>query len=313
MRGTNTSSSGVILGSGKQLMTTLVLFFKGLFMGSADIIPGVSGGTVALITGIYERFVIALRSIDFKFIPYFFRGLIDRRYLRKAKDNVFAIDFAFLLPLGAGVAVAFLSLANVMGFLLEEYPAYTYAFFFGLILSSAVLIYASRNRKVTVITILFLALGVVAGFLIVGLDAIHTDHSLLIICISGMITFCAMILPGISGAFILLLLGQYEFMLGVLRELAALDVSRISYALAYLLGGVIGLVSFSRVLSYLLEKHRESTLSFIVGLMVGALREPGEIMIGQPGNISLLLISGCLGVVIVTLISYLGRRIPSTA
>jgi len=307
------SSSGVILYTGKQVITTLVIFFKGLFMGSADIIPGVSGGTVALITGIYERFIRALRSIDFKFIPYFFRGLIDRRYLRRAKDNVLSIDFALLLPLGVGVAVAFLSLANVMGFLLEEYPTYTYAFFFGLILSSAVLIYISRNKNITVLTILFLGLGAIMGYLIVGLDAIQADHSLLIIFISGMITFCAMILPGISGAFILLLLGQYEFMLGVLRELAALDGSRISYALVYLVGGVIGLVAFSRVLSYLFEKHRESTLSFIVGLMVGALREPGEVMIGQPGNVPLLLTCGCLGVVVVTIINYLGRRIPSTA
>ena len=161
-------------------------------------------------------------------------------------------------------------------------------------------------------TLFFLALGVGMGYLIVGLETIQTDHSLLIIFVSGMITFCAMILPGISGAFILLFLGQYEFMLGVLRQLTVLDGSRISYAIVYPLGGVIGLVSFSRVLSYLLEKHRNSTLSFIVGLMVGALREPGDIMISHPGNILLLITSAVIGVILVTIISYLGRRLPST-
>jgi putative membrane protein len=302
----------VILDPSKQWTAALIIFFKGLFMGSADIIPGVSGGTVALITGIYERLVRALRSIDFKFIPYFFRGLIDRRYLRKAKDNFSSIDFIFLLPLVSGIAVAFFSLANVMGFLLEEYPSYTYAFFFGLILSSALLIYFTGKMKMTVMTFFFLALGVSMGYLIVGLEAIQTDHSLLIIFVSGMITFCAMILPGISGAFILLFLGQYEFMLGVLRQLTVLDGSRLSYAIVYPLGGVIGLVSFSRVLSYLLEKHRNKTLSFIVGLMVGALREPGEIMISHPGNILLLITSAVIGVILVTITSYLGRRLPST-
>jgi putative membrane protein len=302
----------VILDPSKQWTAALIIFFKGLFMGSADIIPGVSGGTVALITGIYERLVRALRSIDFKFIPYFFRGLIDRRYLRKAKDNFSSIDFIFLLPLVSGIAVAFFSLANVMGFLLEEYPSYTYAFFFGLILSSALLIYFTGKMKMTVMTFFFLALGVGMGYLIVGLEAIQTDHSLLIIFVSGMITFCAMILPGISGAFILLFLGQYEFMLGVLRQLTVLDGSRLSYAIVYPLGGVIGLVSFSRVLSYLLEKHRNKTLSFIVGLMVGALREPGEIMISHPGNILLLITSAVIGVILVTITSYLGRRLPST-
>jgi putative membrane protein len=301
----------VILDASKQWTATLIVFFKGLFMGSADIIPGVSGGTIALITGIYERLVRALRSIDFKFIPYFFRGLIDRRYLWKAKDNFLSIDFIFLLPLVSGIAVAFLSLANVMGFLLEEYPSYTYAFFFGLILSSALLIYFTGNMKVTVMTLFFLALGVGMGYLIVGLEAIQTDHSLLIIFASGMITFCAMILPGISGAFILLFLGQYEFMLGVLRQLTVLDTSRLSYAVVYPLGGVIGLVSFSRVLSYLLEKHRNSTLSFIVGLMIGALREPGEIMTSHPGNIPLLITSAVIGVILVAITSYLGRRILS--
>ena len=122
-------------------VSAFITFLKGLFMGSADILPGVSGGTIALITGIYERLVFALKSIDFKFIFYFFYGFIDRKYFKKAKKDFFGIDFALLVPLAIGVFVAFLSLANVISILLEFYPSVTYSFFFGLILASAFFVY----------------------------------------------------------------------------------------------------------------------------------------------------------------------------
>ncbi len=209
------------------LIGTLVIFLKGLFMGGADIIPGVSGGTIALITGIYERFVNALRSIDLKFVPYLFYGFKDRKYFGKARENIASIDFRFLLPLAGGILVAFLALANIMGMLLEDFPSYTYAFFLGLILCSAVVIYLGNREHIRSTDMLVGVVGFLVGIVIVGLQAIQTDHSVLIILFSGMITFCAMILPGISGAFILLILGQYGFLNPIIAA-AAMAVSSLT-------------------------------------------------------------------------------------
>jgi len=293
----------------KSILDIFLLFLKGLFMGSADIIPGVSGGTVAFITGIYERLVNALKSINFKFIIYFFRGFFDKRYFKKSKDNFFEIEFYFLIPLAVGVAVAFLSLAHIIGFLLDYYPTYTYAFFFGLILSSSVFVYKSNNKKINIFDIIFIIFGLIVGFLLVGLEQIGANHSLILIFFSGMITFCAMILPGISGAFILIFLGQYHFLLSVLREIASLDFSRISYALTYIIGGLAGLLVFSRILSYLLSKYRSVTLSFIVGLMIGALRNPIEFIIADQNNMFITILSSIMGIILVVIIGYYGRNI----
>ncbi len=283
-----------------------IIFLKGLFMGSADIIPGVSGGTIALITGIYERLVFALKAIDFKFIPYFFVGLFKPKYFKKAKKDFLGIDFALLIPLALGVLVAFLSLANIISYFKEFYPSYMYAFFFGLILASAFFVYFLNKKIIKIVDISFLFVGIIFGFFIVGLSSVQADHSYIIIFISGMITFCAMILPGISGAFILLVLGQYEFMLGVLRDIANLDFSGISYAFSYIFGGIAGLILFSRVLSFLFKRYHGATLMFIVGLMIGALRHPILRISEEPGDIFVTFISGVIGIIIVSVVSYYG-------
>ena len=221
-------------------------------MGGADIIPGVSGGTVALITGIYERFIDAIRSVNLLFIPYFFRGFIDKKYFYKSKDNFLKIDFRFLIPLVFGIGLAFLLISNIIGPILDIYPSYAYAFFFGLIFSSSIFVYFTI-KTINMWTPIFIVIGFIVGFLIVWLEAIQTTHNIPIIFLSGIITICAMILPGISGAFILLLLGQYEFMLNVLRGFTILDFSGLPYALAYIFGGIIGIIGLSRILSYLIK------------------------------------------------------------
>jgi putative membrane protein len=273
-------------------------------MGSADIVPGVSGGTVALITGIYERLIYAIKSVDFIFIPYFFRGLFDRKYLTMSKKKFLDIDFYILLPLGAGVAVAFLLLANVLGFFLDFYPTYTYAFFFGLIMSSSFFVYKSLKNTIKITSVISIFIGIFFGYLIVGLDAIQTEHSIIVIFLSGIITFCAMILPGLSGAFILLILGQYDFMLGILRGLTHFEWANLPYAIAYILGGIVGLLGFARVLSFLIKNYRLATLSFILGLMIGALRKPGEFILTNSGNMLLTVISVFFGIFIVLIVSY---------
>lgn len=272
-------------------------------MGAADIIPGVSGGTVALITGIYERLIDAIKSVNLLFVPYFFRGFVDRKYFTKTKENFLGIDFKLLLPLIAGVGVAFLLIANVIGHLFDNYETYTYAFFFGLILSSSFLVFRTIE-KLTISAPFFVLIGFLSGFFIVGLEAIQTTNSLPIIFFSGVITLCAMILPGISGAFILLLLGQYRFMLGILRGFIRGDFTGLPFAITYIVGGVIGILVLSRFLSYLIKNYRAATLSFLTGLMIGALREPTELIIGKPENITITVISAIFGICIVSLFGY---------
>jgi len=281
-------------------------------MGSADIIPGVSGGTIALITGIYEKLIEAIKSIDLKIVLYFLKGFSNKKYFEKSKDKLLDIKYKFLITLVIGIAVAFLVLANILGWLLEAYPSYTYAFFFGLIISSAFLVYKSSKNPINIKTLFFLLVGVLSGYLIVGLQTIQTDHSIFIIFIAGIITFCAMILPGLSGAFILLILGQYDFMLNVLRGITHFDFSSISFAFAYILGGIIGLIAFSQVLSFLLKNYRVVTLSFIIGLMIGALRKPGELINQNPENIYITVISVIIGIFIVYLVGSYEYKLKKT-
>ncbi len=274
-------------------------------MGSADIIPGVSGGTVALITGIYEELLSAIKSVNLLFIVYFFRGFADASYFKKAKENFLQIQFGFLVPILVGIALAFVVLANVIGWVLDVYPGYTYAFFFGLILASAGVLLSHFLKERTVSFVVFTLFGIIVGFFIVGLNALQTTHTYVIVFGAGMITICAMILPGISGAFILLFLGQYDFMLGVLRGLVHFDFSRLPFAVVYIVGGVVGLLLFSRVLSLLLRRYRVATLSFLVGLMLGALRKPADEIIAQPGNVFLIVLACLFGVVLVVTLSLL--------
>lgn len=272
-------------------------------MGAADIIPGVSGGTIALITGIYEQLIDAIKSVDLLFIPYFFKGFIQRKYFSLAKKNFLSINFSFLLPLVFGIAVAFLLLSNIISPLFTYYPSYLYAFFFGLILASSLLIFFSIG-KIRVAMPFFLIFGFLVGYFIVGLAVIQTNHSLPILFLSGVITICAMILPGISGAFILLLLGQYVFMLDVLRGFTRLDFSGFYSALAYISGGVVGILLLSRLLSFLITKYRLISLSFLMGLMLGALRKPLEYVFENPGNMVFIVLSAVLGVLIVAFFGF---------
>ena len=277
-------------------------------MGSADIIPGVSGGTVAFITGIYEHFIAALKSINFRFVYYGFRGIFQKKYRIKATESLERIDWQFLVPLALGIFVAFLVFANIVGFFLESYPTYTFAFFFGLILSSAVLIGLLHRDIFVVTSVIFLILGCLAGYFITGLQAIQVDHSYLIIFVSGIVTFCAMILPGLSGAFILLVLGQYEFMLDVLQGLTHLQLWNLTFAFVYVLGGIVGLILFSRMLSHLLTRHRKQTLCFVLGLMIGALRLPLGYIASDSENLMLIILSACLGVSIVAVFGIFDRQ-----
>ncbi|MBE6512238.1 MAG: DUF368 domain-containing protein [Methanobrevibacter olleyae] len=232
-------------------------------MGSADIVPGVSGGTIALITGIYERLIQAISSIKFMFLKPLIKG-----DLAGFKDELMEeIDFELFIPLLLGIGIAFITLGKVISYLLDTQTAYTFSFFFGLILASAYILYTKLedfNIKLILITVI----GIILSYIFVGLNPIAANHSLIVIFISGLIAICAMILPGISGSLLLLLLGQYQYMLNALNSRNIMEI------LVFGIGAVIGILGFSKILNYLLEKYESATMAFLIGIMVGTLRLP---------------------------------------
>lgn len=248
---------------------SLETFLKGISMGLADIIPGVSGGTIALILGIYERLIFAIESIDLGFIPPLLRSLSDGEYFEEAKSRFYSIDFEFLIPLGGGVGSAFLIASRVIPFALDNYPAYIYSFFFGLILASAVFVY-NRVKEPCLESFSFGLVGFAFAFIFTGLESIVLQHSWPVILLAGYLAICAMLLPGISGSFMVLFLGQYEYMLDALHSFQAYWIQ----ILIFLAGGVLSLLTFPRVISRLLEDYRGKMLFFLAGLMIGALRLP---------------------------------------
>lgn len=239
---------------------TISLSVKGICMGSADVIPGVSGGTIALITGIYEDLIAALRSLDMKMV---------RKILSfDIKGAVADVHIRFLLALFSGIMIAIISLAQLMNFLLHHHPVPTWSLFFGLIMASILVVGKQVTDWLGKAGICFIA-GILAAAIIVNLIPIQTPDALWFILFCGIVAICAMILPGISGAFILLVLGKYEFITATLKN--PFLAQNFFVILVFCLGCVIGLVGFSRILNYLLGKFHNLTLAFLSGLITGSL------------------------------------------
>lgn len=244
------------------LKQTIFLFLKGLFMGSADIIPGVSGGTIALITGIYKDLINAIKSAD----ALFFKRLMGFDF----KSAVTDLHSRFLIVLFSGICLALISLAHLTNHMLAVYPVKTWSLFFGLILAS-IYVVSKKVDSWSPREIISIISGSGAGFIIVGLIPVTTPENAVFIFFSGMVAICAMILPGISGAFILLVLGKYTYVTGALKNPFSLDNMMI--ILVFCTGCFIGLVSFSRLLSYLLDRYYNVTIAFLTGLMFGSIRK----------------------------------------
>ncbi len=238
------------------------LALKGLCMGSADIIPGVSGGTIALITGIYGNLLQAIKSLDIQFIRRLLSG--------EPKEALADLHLRFMLCLLSGIAVAILSLARLMNYLLNHQPVFTWSLFFGLIAAS-VLVVGRKVEKWTFAAIIWFAAGIAGASVIVNLIPVSTPETLSFIFLSGFIAICAMILPGISGAFILLILGKYEFITATLKNPFIPQNALI--IVVFCLGCVSGLIGFSRFLHFLLKRYHGGTLSFLTGLMAGSMQK----------------------------------------
>lgn len=232
------------------------IFLRGVLMGAADIVPGVSGGTMAFITGIYHRLLAAISAVDVTFIK-----LVWQLQWKRAWSHV---DAAFLLTLGAGIALSVFSLARVIGYLLATYPLLVWSFFFGLILGSALILMRNVGRW-SVGAVLSLIAGVAIAVTIALLPALAMPESYLSYFFAGFVAICAMILPGISGSFILVLLGMYT------RVLAAIESFDIAVILIFASGAGCGLLVFSRLLSYLLERFHALALALLTGFLLGSL------------------------------------------
>ncbi len=227
-------------------------------MGVADVIPGVSGGTIAFISGIYEELIGSIKSIDGDAFKLLLRFQIPE-FWRSINGN-------FLIAVLSGVVTSLLSLAKLMTYLLEHHPIPVWSFFFGLILVSAPLIMRDI-QKWQIGTVISGIIGIVLAYLITILSPTETPTHLLFIFFCGALAICAMILPGISGAFILLLIGKYEYMI---KSLISFDIPVI---IVFVAGCFIGLLGFSRFLSWILTHYRFPTLALLAGFMIGSLNK----------------------------------------
>lgn len=237
----------------------LGLTLRGLFMGASDIVPGVSGATIALIFGIYEELIESIRTIG---EPHFLRAALRLRL----QEALRILNWPFLVSLGTGILIAILSLSHALEWLLLYHPALLWSFFFGLVLASVVTV-AQRIPRWSPTLLAALALGTVGAYWLVGLVPARTPDTYLFLFFSGAIAICAMILPGISGAFILVLLGKYQYVLSAVtsRDLVTL--------LFVALGAGIGLITFAQIIGWLFRKYHDMTVALLTGLMLGSLRK----------------------------------------
>ncbi|KAB1196255.1 MULTISPECIES: DUF368 domain-containing protein [Haloferax] len=266
------------------LYSWLVLYLKGVCMGAADAVPGVSGGTIALVTGIYERLISAVTAINPERIERVLRGLFPNGR-RDAVAALREIDIGFLVVLGAGIATAIITITRVLTVAIDSYPVPTFGFFFGLIAASAVVLYSQVSLD-TPREIAAAVAGFTVAFVASGTVGTALGNSLSVTVVAGAIAVSAMILPGISGSLLLLLLGQYEYMTSTLSEFvdrlidvatggpASALVEPGTIVVAFITGALVGLFTIAHVVRWALEHYRRPTLAFLVSLIVGALRAP---------------------------------------
>jgi putative membrane protein len=242
----------------RSLKDYLLVTLKGMGMGAADVVPGVSGGTIAFITGIYEELINAIRSVNFQTLK-----ILLSRGLKNAWD---AINGNFLLALFLGIGISVLTLSRGILFLLENHPILIWSFFFGLVFASAILVF-KEIKRITYTTILTFLIGGIIAYVITIITPGETPTATWFIFLSGAIAICAMILPGISGSFILLLMGKYEYILGAVKEFNFLVI------ITFALGCLVGITSFSHVLSWLFRKYHDMTIALLAGFMIGSLNK----------------------------------------
>lgn len=298
------SDSPYIMG----LRAVVGIYLRGLAMGAADSVPGVSGGTIALITGIYDRLIEAIAAVRTGTV----RDLVWPPAGDRRREAATQLDVGFLLALGAGIMSAFIVAAETLTRATTQYPGITYAFFFGLIAASAVLF----GRQVRWTPPRIGGAGLAAG--LVGLLSVATattgQEAYWLVFLSGAIAISAMVLPGLSGALLLVILGQYEFLLSAFRETlsvvytGAIVRESVAVVVVFLTGAVLGLVTVARLVSYAFKQNRETTLAVLLGLLVGGCVQPllrVQAATAEGTTLWVVVLSALFGGVAVGLLDYL--------
>ena len=243
-----------------KLGDSIIIFLKGMLMGIADLVPGISGGTIAFVTGIYEDFIEALNNINLKI----FDGDLINQFKKK--------KFDFLLILISGILFSILSFSKILTYLLVNFNIELRSFFFGLILVSIIILYRSidKIRLIQVQYIFLLIFSIIFSFMIFNMSSYEPKITIVYIFLCGVICSLAMILPGISGAYILIILGTYEFLINKISNLF-LDTHSIKIVGIFGFGFVIGIIFFSKFIKYLLLNFKKPTFVTLIGLIIGSL------------------------------------------
>lgn len=250
------------------------LFLKGLFMGTADVIPGISGGTIALVVGIYSELIDSIKNISLKNTWQFISAVLlvwNRSKWAKIKSTGAALNLGFLLPLTIGIATAIILASKWIPDFIRDMPQESNALFFGLILASIYVPY-SKIESSKILHFLILIVSAMAFYQIVGLSQLQSAHGLGRLFSTGAVAVCALILPGISGAYILKIMGEYAYILDTLHSALKFNWEAIGIVLVFISGMALGLALFSRILSYLLHNYLSLTMAILAGIMLGALR-----------------------------------------
>ncbi|NLF42186.1 MAG: DUF368 domain-containing protein [Bacteroidales bacterium] len=307
----------------RKISDYIIIGLKGMGMGAADVIPGVSGGTIAFISGIYQELIDSIKSVDKQFLSLLLRFKIAEAWKH--------INGTFLLCVLGGILISVFSLAKVLTFLLEHHTMLVYAFFFGLIIGSSYFV-GRTIKKINIGSIIFFIAGTSVAYWITIASPATTPDQYWFIFLSGAIAICAMILPGISGSFILLLMGKYEFILNAVKEF------KIGILALFAGGCLFGILGFSHVISWLFKKHPNFTVALLTGFMVGSLNKlwpwkqvletgfnsHGEVIpiveksilpgtytqiTGQPNQLGLVLACIFAGLVIIFIFEFIGDRV----
>jgi putative membrane protein len=242
----------------RSLLDYFVLLLKGMAMGAADVVPGVSGGTIAFISGIYEELLETINAINF--------GVFKTLKNNGIKAAWKSINGNFIVTLFLGIGISIASLAKLISYVLEAHPILIWSFFFGLVLAS-ILYVGKQVKSWNAGSIVSLIIGTGLAFWITILPPLSSSNELWFIFVSGMIAICAMILPGISGSFILLLMGSYQTVLVAVKDKEFYTI------VVFMLGAIMGLLSFSKVLKWMFAKYHDLTIAVLTGFLIGSLNK----------------------------------------
>ncbi|MFY0674716.1 MAG: DUF368 domain-containing protein [Bacteroidia bacterium] len=235
----------------------IMLFFKGVAMGAANVIPGVSGGTIAFITGIYDKLIESLKRLDIKAVRLFITG--------KFKEFANYVNLGFLVFLFLGIGISIVSLGKLLKWLFEIYPIEVWAFFFGLIVASVYSV-GKAIKKWNASSIGGILFGTAVAIALAFLKPATESTSFIYLILCGVVAICSMLLPGLSGSFVLILMGNYQLIM-----LTAIPEGNFSIIVPVAIGALIGFIALSHFISYMLRKHEMSTIGTLTGFILGSL------------------------------------------